>query len=462
MSSWPCLMRRVVYVFLLVVEAGASFVPIVGILSQPSAFQPNPKHNATLQNSYIAASYVKWIEASGARTVPILFNWNWDVKLKPTLEQLNGLVFAGGGAGIDPSKDEFGKVSFKIFQFAIQMRLPIWGTCLGFEQLLTYSSLVGTGSINSGYAAKLPLITVDAERLYLPLELVGRLARDRQIKSTLAAKVRSTLAEQQDQIQAGDGSGIWNFLSNETRQTLTNSTLNVTINMHHFGVAANETRVNNFWKVIALGHDRKNIGFIALAEARQYPMIAAQFHPEKNTFEYREDFDDSDFPLQKPIHSFPALKAMRELGDYFVQKILIENSKTNGGRGTVKMPAKVFNDELGFFRFPGTPVPVNTPSHGIMESYYFGTNGTNIVAIVNKMEGEALRVFSSDAAVVLSEDDHVEDSGRQSTGKTEQSKSSSSKAKGKPSATLLGSRIDWGERGSSGRVVEEAEDLVWQ
>lgn len=46
--------------------------PIVGILSQEQSYHLKEKYVDENYTSYIAASYVKDVEASGARVVPIL------------------------------------------------------------------------------------------------------------------------------------------------------------------------------------------------------------------------------------------------------------------------------------------------------------------------------------------------------------------------------------------------------
>lgn len=46
--------------------------PIIGVLSQEQSYYLHTKYPEENYTSYIAASYVKSVEASGARVVPIL------------------------------------------------------------------------------------------------------------------------------------------------------------------------------------------------------------------------------------------------------------------------------------------------------------------------------------------------------------------------------------------------------
>lgn len=56
---------------LLVQTLGATDVPIIGILSQET-FSVNSLFPGINYDSFIAASYVKYLESAGARVVPIM------------------------------------------------------------------------------------------------------------------------------------------------------------------------------------------------------------------------------------------------------------------------------------------------------------------------------------------------------------------------------------------------------
>ena len=83
-------------------EYSVNYRPIVCVISQPAPWKHvlNPENN-----SYIAASYVKYIESSGARVVPM--QWNLDINiLKELMDQCNGFFIPGGGTDLifDPRK----------------------------------------------------------------------------------------------------------------------------------------------------------------------------------------------------------------------------------------------------------------------------------------------------------------------------------------------------------------------
>ena len=117
--------------------------PVIGILSQPlhsndtTTTPGNGNGNGNGGDDYIAASYVKWLEVGGARSIPIPYNAPPGALLDDLLGQINGLLLPGGSAPMPPA------VTYlldKIVQSNNQGRyFPVWGTCLGFEFLVTYA-----------------------------------------------------------------------------------------------------------------------------------------------------------------------------------------------------------------------------------------------------------------------------------------------------------------------------------
>jgi hypothetical protein len=62
------LMKIVIYIIGILCLVKAAEKPVIGIIAYPSDF------TSKFTSNYIAASYVKWIEAAGARVVPIPYN----------------------------------------------------------------------------------------------------------------------------------------------------------------------------------------------------------------------------------------------------------------------------------------------------------------------------------------------------------------------------------------------------
>ncbi len=106
--------------------------PIVGVMAQPSKDVPEGK------TSYVAASYVKFVEGSGARVVPVRFDAPL-TELEELIGGLNGLIFPGGSASLASDSAYYKALSFMFYK-GLQLNIagthfPMWGTCLGFEFL---------------------------------------------------------------------------------------------------------------------------------------------------------------------------------------------------------------------------------------------------------------------------------------------------------------------------------------
>ena len=81
--------------------------PIIGILAQELPGSLEEFYNGTNFTSYIGAAYVKYIEAAGARVVPILINQD-DEYYKLMFNSTNGLLIPGGAVSLTDS----GKIFF--------------------------------------------------------------------------------------------------------------------------------------------------------------------------------------------------------------------------------------------------------------------------------------------------------------------------------------------------------------
>ena len=258
--------------------------PVIGVMTEPTS-----GILANMGNSFINADYVKWLEASGARVVPIPFDESNELIVK-RLDSVNGVVFPGGGDILNGTRYfEAGKL---VFQTAIRMNengdyFPIWGTCLGFEFL----SVVVDG-IDA-------LSAFDAENISLPL--------------IFSSKAKS--------------SKLFSGLNQMNRESMMDylASFNVTNNMHHFGVSPDRYSsppLSDFYDALATSVDRENRHFVAAIESKKYPFFGVQFHPERSLFEWTpsEQVDHSSRTVEfaqyfsrffvgearKSTHSFPS------------------------------------------------------------------------------------------------------------------------------------------------------------
>jgi len=265
---------QVLFVFLFawcLVEAAQR--PIIGVFSQPTSGTLKP-HGT----SYIAASYVKFLESAGARVVPIHYD-STQAQLKQLFQSINGILFPGGATDLDPST-QFYRSAFFLYQLAIDANdkgdyFPIEGHCLGFEllHLMTSrnASLLGW---------------VDAEDIALQLDFTPKLVKSR--------------------IFADAPTDVLNILKTER----------VTMNNHMRAVFPRDYTLNplldQFYDILSTNVDRDNVTFISTVEAKDYPIYAYQWHPEKPQFEWD--------PKEVTPHSANAIYAMQYAANFFVSE----------------------------------------------------------------------------------------------------------------------------------------------
>lgn len=266
-----------------VAEAALNLHPVIGILSQPSPDLPNNG------KSYIASSYVKFIESSGARVVPLIFGTP-DDEIKELMSGLNGVLFPGGGASLMQGS-EYRHFSDTIYNAGISMNdngvhFPMWGTCLGFEYLNMAAS-GNDGVLTCGW---------DAEDLPIPFDFVAGARKDRMLSS----------------------------MSDELYQAL--STENITHNEHHCSVSLqayqNSTALQNFFSILATDEDRHGETFLALVSGKKYPVFGSQPHPEKNVFEWH--VEAAEIP-----HTLHAVQFSQYFANFFVEEAR-KNSQSLG------------------------------------------------------------------------------------------------------------------------------------
>ena len=102
------------------------------------------------------SAYVKYVQAQGARVVPIIYGEPEEVTLEK-LKHLDGVLFPGG----DGDYYKLGKLVFdQIIKYNDQGHFyPAWSTCLGYEELVGYTASAGnkTWGIFDYHKVSLPL-----------------------------------------------------------------------------------------------------------------------------------------------------------------------------------------------------------------------------------------------------------------------------------------------------------------
>jgi gamma-glutamyl-gamma-aminobutyrate hydrolase PuuD len=244
--------------------------PIIGIFTQ-SDESDEPVSGATKDNNlkgsnytYIAASYVKYLQMSGAQVIPI-YAYSSQSYFDQILPKINGILFPGGDVDIDIT-NTWTKNADYILKFAMAEKkkgnaFPIWGTCLGM-QLLAY--------LTANYDA----------RAISPVR--GEVA----VRNTIQIRADSTLlgdlpTDLKHMLQNGQGILYYN---------------------HHYAVTLpyynTSPSLKQFWRIAATTTTSYSEDFLAVFESFDYPFYGVQFHPEKNLFEWKVPADRSESGAQ--------------------------------------------------------------------------------------------------------------------------------------------------------------------
>lgn len=272
--------------------------PIIGILTQPlnvELLTDDHGLGSTLDNrSYIAASYVKFVESAGGRAVPLHFDAP-DAELTKLFQQINGIVFPGGGAAIKKKPgNRFREAADLLYGLTLKSNdegdpFPMHGTCLGF-QMLSVMAAEDDGVLCGG--------CYDTEGTPLPLDLTHA-AKSSKLLSAMPASLLHAVTTQ-----------------------------NITENSHHSGVDPKEyesvAKLKKFFQVLSTNADSKGNAFVSTIEARQYPISATQWHPEKNNFEWGKI---GKLGYAAIPHSPEAVQLSQYIADNFVNRARLSSHR---------------------------------------------------------------------------------------------------------------------------------------
>jgi len=240
-------------------------VPVIGVLAQTYFNDDHPN------SSYIAASYVKYLEAAGAQVVPVLTDQN-ETYYEHVFRQTNGCLFPGGGQNLTESSYTTAARFFmaKSRQAAARGQpYPIWATCLGFEQRVV--SIADQCLLSRCEAKDImsPLIPVQ----WKSSPYIGSLSNSEMLITTATTY----------------NSHGWCLLESTFYQNKV---------------------LNNFFDLTALSTDANGLRYVAIIENTLLKWTAVQFHPEKAQFEFGK----------RAQHDAYTVKFGQESANYFVEQ----------------------------------------------------------------------------------------------------------------------------------------------
>ncbi|XP_014262395.1 gamma-glutamyl hydrolase A-like [Cimex lectularius] len=243
--------------------------PIIGVLVQET--NPTIKkyyHNA---KSYVAASYVKSIEGSGARVAPI-FIGQQETYYDNIVSYINGLLLPGGNTFFNNTNGYADAAHMLMTKIRRMPYFPVLGICLGFEVLL-YSDC------NKSEKSREPCKSLNT---LLPLNFKPNY----------------------------NDSLLFEHAPSQIIDILRTS--KTTYNSHIFCVTEKVLQTCNLqdkWKVLSTNLDINGKEFISTLESTSLSIAGLQFHPEK-IYEWKKS---KNYP-----HSQDSITAMRYFFDWLV------------------------------------------------------------------------------------------------------------------------------------------------
>ncbi|KAL7103754.1 hypothetical protein ACP275_08G199100 [Erythranthe tilingii] len=248
--------------------------PVIGILSHPGDGAGGRLNNAP-NASYIAASYVKFVESAGARVIPLIYNEPLVLR-NEKLNLVNGVIFTGGSS----KRTSYFDVVKSIFENVRRKNdagehFPLLAICLGFELL------------------------------------------------TMIVSEKKNILEKFDALNQAttlDNIDVNGNLFQRFPEVLRNklSTKCLVMQNHSYGISLakfrRDARLNSFFKILATSTDKKNKPYVSTVQARKYPVTAVQWHPEKNAFEWG---------LSGIPHSEDAVQVTQHVANFFVREARI-------------------------------------------------------------------------------------------------------------------------------------------
>ncbi|CAI2370932.1 unnamed protein product [Moneuplotes crassus] len=262
--------------------------PMIGIFTQP--------YNET--NDYIMASYVKFIQAAGARVAPIIWR-DSDEHILNLVPKLNGVLFPGGSTPFRNRDGSLTEHSRKVelvlnkakdlnnqltSQPSLHSYYPILSICMGFQQIIQSEA---------------------------PYQDVVQLHKFTEIDVSNTLTITSTTSKS-------------TLLSQIPPHLLTALQNQRIIYYHHRDGIVPSTwekysSLKDNYHLLATSHDKNGIEYVAIIESKKYPIWGVQFHPEKNAFSWKAG--------SKIPHCKSSIEFSQFLANFFVKEARKNSNK---------------------------------------------------------------------------------------------------------------------------------------
>ena len=260
------------------------YQPVIGIVAASI-----PEDSDDPNEAVVYLTYSKWAINSGSKVIPIL-PWYSHDKIDKILLKVNGIIWQGGMRNLRVG-GHFENLNNYIFNKVKEINdeknhLPMFLICQGFE--LLHILIVNDTSILSKFKAM---------KYYIPMETN---------ENTYNSKMYKKFTE-------------------KDFDTFTKK--NSTVHFHDYGfepyLYKKHKILDNFFSINSYGLDRDGKKYIGSVEAKNYPIYAVQYHPEKVRYERKINPNNI-------VNSEEAFEMSKKLADFF-----IEEAKKNVHRASI-------------------------------------------------------------------------------------------------------------------------------
>jgi len=294
--------------------------PVIGILAQKCK---GPK--AKFGYQYLAASYVQWIESAGGRVVPVKIDQD-DHYYESLFHNLNGLLLPGGGqhlleSGYARAARFFLSSARRVFD-AGEDYFPIWGTCLGFEEIAV-------------------------------------LAQEQNVLKRCQGCQNVSMTTRFETDEAGEmvESRMLGGLPPWAIDTFANREIAPHFHIFclHKDTFQASPALHSEFRILSTAYDSEGNEFVDIFESKKYPFYGVQFHPEKNAFEWSSSLSI--------CHDPDAILASQALILFFVAEC--RKNKNQPSFSAHPTPASSSSSSLSLSSSPS----LSSPVENLIESY---------------------------------------------------------------------------------------------
>lgn len=220
--------------------------------------------------SYLPASYVKWVEQGGARTVPIYLGMG-EGYYRDILSKVNGVLLPGGF--VDKNKQGgYAEASGHIMRIASELNnngdfLPIFGIGAGMDLMLYHTNDEEDimEECQMDYMTVSLTFTKKGKAFYRVFEFIST----------------------QNSSQGTKQCALYNSSSDHVRNLFTKHPVAVFNSKKCYIKEAFEASdLSENWNIFSLNIDQGKRIFVSGVEHKLFPFYGVMFHPEKIAFEW--------------------------------------------------------------------------------------------------------------------------------------------------------------------------------